>query len=52
VRQILDEARGAGVHRLDWDGADAGGRPLSTGVYIVRLEGPGVTATRKLMRVR
>jgi hypothetical protein len=35
-----------------WDGRDATGRPVGAGVYLVRLEADGFTATRKLVLQR
>jgi len=45
----------AGLHgnqRIFWDGRDAHGTPVATGVYLVRLRGAGVDATAKLVRSR
>lgn len=39
----------AGVHRLEWDGTDAQGAPVASGVYLVRLratDGAGQIADR------
>ncbi len=38
-----------GTTRLTWDGRDASGRPLATGVYFVRLESAGLSAVRKVV---
>ena len=44
--------RQAGYHRIHWDGRDAEGRPLASGVYLYRLvTGEGVL-TRKLTLLR
>jgi hypothetical protein len=42
----------AGVHRLDWSGLDDAGRPLSSGVYLLRMESEGFVASRKLLMIR
>jgi hypothetical protein len=47
-RQVAALASGphaAGSHVVRWDGRSAAGRPLPAGVYFVRLEVAGVTAT-------
>ena len=52
VRSLAADLQAAGVHRAVWDGADERGRPVSAGVYFVRLAGrPGVRVA-KLIRVR
>ena len=47
----LDE--GARSHRLFWDGCDAAGRPVATGVYLCRLRrGSRIDARLRLTRCR
>jgi hypothetical protein len=44
---------GAGGGRVvTWDGRDGRGRLAAAGVYVVRLDANGKTATRKLVRIR
>ncbi len=39
-----------GTHRVEWNGRDAAGRPVASGVYIYRLEGAvGVNARKMLL---
>ena len=38
-----------GPHAISWDGRDAVGRPVGSGVYFYRLAGSGHEATRKLV---
>lgn len=40
------------VVSLLWDGLDAGGRPVPSGVYLVSVTGPGVRASERLAVVR
>jgi len=47
VGVVADGYYGAGMHRLAWD---AGGLP--SGVYLVRLEASGRTATAKALLVK
>jgi hypothetical protein len=42
----------AGEHRITWDGTDAGGRRAARGVYFLRLDAGGRTATRRIALVR
>jgi hypothetical protein len=44
--------REAGVFTEAWDGNDASGREVSSGVYFVRLEAGSAVATRKILLVR
>ena len=52
VRRLVDGERRAGAETVVWDGTgDSGSRP-GTGVYFVRLAGPGIRATRRLILLR
>ncbi|MBW6514208.1 MAG: S8 family serine peptidase, partial [Candidatus Syntrophosphaera sp.] len=42
------ESRKGGL-TLTWDGRDAKGRRLATGIYLLRLEGNGLAQTRKIV---
>ena len=52
VRVLLDELRPAGRHELDWDGIDARGRVVASGVYHVRLATGGVIDQAKLVLLK
>ena len=49
LRQGLQSA---GYHRLHWNGLDAEGRPLASGIYLYRLATDFGVLTRKLMLLR
>ncbi len=51
VRTLLEGSRPSGVHRVEWDGRDAAGRSVASGVYLYRLETPAGTETRKAVRL-
>lgn len=51
-RLLIDERFAPGRHRLAWDGRDAAGKPLSPGVFFVKLELHGRTASTKLAVIR
>ncbi|MCG3157329.1 MAG: hypothetical protein DKINENOH_03961 [bacterium] len=38
VRRLVDKEMTAGVHNLKWDGTDAQGRRVSSGIYCYRLQ--------------
>ena len=48
VRTLVETTESAGRHVAVWDGRDDGIRPVSPGVYFVRLEAPGFIRTRKV----
>ncbi|WP_397546298.1 FlgD immunoglobulin-like domain containing protein [Rhodothermus marinus] len=46
VRVLVEGPLGAGTHTFVWDGRDGRGRRLPPGLYVLRLEAGGRTATR------
>jgi hypothetical protein len=42
----------AGYHDVQWEGRDDGGRAVASGLYFVRLTGPGFSDARKMMLAR
>jgi flagellar hook assembly protein FlgD len=54
-RRVAELAAGMfspGRHEFRWDGRDGGGRSVASGVYLVRLHGDGIDASRTLAVVR
>jgi hypothetical protein len=49
---LLDAPLAAGEHELAWNGRDAGGRRLGTGVYFLRLESLDRSQDRRLVIAR
>ena len=49
VRTIQDGEVDAGVHSLNWDGNDASGRSLASGLYFARLMTPAGTRSIRLV---
>jgi hypothetical protein len=49
VRTLLNEPRPAGVHRSVWDGKNANGRSVATGIYIARVRIGETVLARKLV---
>jgi flagellar hook assembly protein FlgD len=45
-------ALAAGRHTLSWDGRDRAGRPLASGMYVVRARHGGHTRSHHLLLVR
>jgi hypothetical protein len=48
IRVLDDGERGAGDHRVSWDGRDADGRPVTAGVYFARLSAGGAWDARRV----
>jgi hypothetical protein len=49
---LVDAAEAAGRHVVRWDGRDARGAALASGVYVVRLGAAGLDETRKIILAR
>jgi hypothetical protein len=52
VRRLVDEMLDGGVHGHSWDGVAQSGEAVANGVYFVRLEADGRSASRKLVLLR
>jgi hypothetical protein len=48
VRTLVDGPQEPGQHSVTWDGRDGDGRAVASGLYLYRLEGAGVSITRKM----
>ncbi len=52
VLRLVDGVHAAGVHRLVWDGRDAGGRRLGSGVYYASMQSAGTMQVLQLTIIR
>lgn len=52
VRTLVDGVKGPGTHAVSWDGTNATGAPVATGVYFYRLVAGDFTQTRKMVLVK
>jgi hypothetical protein len=52
VRTLVDESRPAGRHTVTWDGRDANGRAVASGVYLVRFVAGASVQTRSVTLVK
>lgn len=52
VRHLLHQERLPGPHRVSWDGRTDRGRPAPAGVYFVRFDADGRTASRRVVVAR
>jgi flagellar basal-body rod modification protein FlgD len=51
VRELGGSVLPAGGHVLSWDGRNAAGAPLPSGVYFVRMQAGVQSSTLKLVRL-
>ncbi|MFC1500649.1 FlgD immunoglobulin-like domain containing protein, partial [Candidatus Zixiibacteriota bacterium] len=52
VQTLVDDVAGAGMHTITWEGVDASGRQVATGIYLYRLEVGRTVITRKMLLLR
>ncbi|MFA6470819.1 MAG: heparinase II/III family protein [Candidatus Latescibacterota bacterium] len=52
VRELILTQLPTGIHSAFWDGRDASGRPVSSGVYFARLTMGKYTAVRKMLLMK
>jgi photosystem II stability/assembly factor-like uncharacterized protein len=52
VRTLVSGPLTAGTHTAIWDGRDNSGRPVSSGVYISRLQAGKMTATGRMLLLK
>ena len=52
IKQLVSEEQAAGRYRVVWDGSDAIGRQVASGVYFYRLNTTRFKAVRKLMLLK
>lgn len=52
IRTLATGEASPGSHRLSWRGVDDHGRPLATGVYLLRLDAAGIRQCRRLVLIR
>jgi hypothetical protein len=52
VCRLADEVQPAGIYRVRWDGRDASGRQVASGLYFCRLQAGEYSRTIKMALVR
>jgi flagellar hook assembly protein FlgD len=52
VSELANEEQVKGDHSVHWNGRDARGSMVSSGVYFVRLEANGETRTQKMVLLK
>ena len=51
IATLVDEEQPAGLHTAEWDATDESGQAVGAGVYLYRLSGDGVQATRSMLLI-
>ena len=49
VKKLIDEQLGKGAHSVIWDGTDNNNNPVSSGIYLYRLQTNNLNITRKML---
>jgi hypothetical protein len=52
VTRLNEGVRNAGTYRVQWNGSDASGKAVGSGVYFYRFEGSRNTASRKMVLLK
>ncbi len=52
VRELVNDVRERGSYREVWDGTNAAGQAVASGVYFYRLEATGSTLSRKMVLLK
>ncbi len=52
LRSLVDGRLDAGLHERVWDGRDATGRPMASGVYFAQFRRPGLSESKRLVLLK
>ncbi|UCD38241.1 MAG: T9SS type A sorting domain-containing protein, partial [Fidelibacterota bacterium] len=52
VVRLVDSYVTSGFHEVEWDGRDANGREVPTGIYIARLVSPEYSRSIKMLLLK
>ncbi len=52
VRVLVNEPRNAGAFSATWDGTDALGRRVASGIYLYRIRAGGFSATKRMLLLK
>ncbi len=47
---LVNEMKTAGAHTIEWDGKDATGQPVSSGIYLCKIVADGTLSTKRMIR--
>lgn len=52
VQTLVDRYEGPGFYQLEWDGTDARGHSVATGVYLIRLQAQNTVRVHKMLLLK
>lgn len=52
IRTLMDTEMPAGTHSVNWDGTDARGQQVGSGVFFYRMKTPEYEETKKMMMIK
>jgi len=52
IRRLLDKSLTAGKYKINWDGLDNSGNPVSSGIYLYRLETESAELSKKMILLK
>ncbi len=52
VRVLLEEKQETRYYRITWDGKDAGGRQVASGIYLVRMAAGEFSEVKKMVLLK
>jgi parallel beta-helix repeat protein len=52
VRSLVNDAKAAGTYSAVWNGLDNSGRPVSSGLYFIRMEARNLVQTKKALLMK
>ena len=52
IRELFRGTSNPGLNSISWDGKDSGGARVSSGVYVIRVEGGGINQSKRVIVVR
>jgi len=52
IRTLVDEQKEAGYHQVKWDGKDASGKQVTSGMYIYAIEAGDFRMTKKMVKMQ
>jgi len=52
VQTLINGIQDSGVHSVVWNGTDAKGRSVGSGVYFYRLTGPGINLSKRMLLMK
>jgi len=52
ITTLIDAYLEAGEHRVEWDGTDASGVSMASGIYLYRMRADGMIESRKMLLIK